>query len=383
MKNISILGATGSIGIQSLDVIKNNPNKFKLNSISIGENLNKLREILKYFSPELVCVKNKDDFKRMQAEYPNIKFTYGNEGLLEIATFNKSDIIINSLVGNIGLLPTIYAIESHKNIALANKETLVTAGHIINKKIKQYGVELIPLDSEHSAIFQCLNGENHKDIKNIILTASGGSFRDKTRDELKNVTIEDALKHPNWSMGAKITIDSATMANKGLEIIEAHFLFNVGYQNIKVILHRESIIHSMVEFNDSSIIAQLGTPDMRVPIQYALTYPDRIENKSFKPLNFEEISSLNFSKVDLSRYPCVKMAFDAGKLGGTATTIFNSSNEEAVRLFLSKKISFLDIENLIEKSLSHYKIIEDPDLNTIIELDKEVKSFVYEESKNI
>lgn len=383
MKNISILGATGSIGIQSLDVIKNNPNKFKLNSISIGENLNKLREILKYFSPELVCVKNKDDFKRMQAEYPNIKFTYGNEGLLEIATFNKSDIIINSLVGNIGLLPTIYAIESHKNIALANKETLVTAGHIINKKIKQYGVELIPLDSEHSAIFQCLNGENHKDIKNIILTASGGSFRDKTRDELKNVTIEDALKHPNWSMGAKITIDSATMANKGLEIIEAHFLFNVDYQNIKVILHRESIIHSMVEFNDSSIIAQLGTPDMRVPIQYALTYPDRIENKSFKPLNFEEISSLNFSKVDLSRYPCVKMAFDAGKLGGTATTIFNSSNEEAVRLFLNKKISFLDIENLIEKSLSHYKIIEDPDLNTIIELDKEVKSFVYEESKNI
>ena len=294
MKNISILGATGSIGIQSLDVIKNNPHKFKLNSISIGENITKLREILKHFSPELVCLKNKDDFERMHTEYPNIKFTYGNEGLLEIATFNKSDTIINSLVGNIGLLPTIYAIESHKNIALANKETLVTAGHIINKKIKQYNVELIPLDSEHSAIFQCLNGKTHEDIKNIILTASGGSFRDKTREELKNVTIEDALKHPNWSMGAKITIDSATMANKGLEIIEAHFLFNVDYQNIKVILHRESIIHSMVEFNDSSIIAQLGTPDMRVPIQYALTYPDRIQNKNFKPLNFEEISSLNF-----------------------------------------------------------------------------------------
>ncbi len=383
MKNISILGATGSIGIQSLDVIKNNPHKFKLNSISIGENITKLREILKHFSPELVCLKNKDDFERMHAEYPNIKFTYGNEGLLEIATFNKSDTIINSLVGNIGLLPTIYAIESHKNIALANKETLVTAGHIINKKIKQYNVELIPLDSEHSAIFQCLNGKTHEDIKNIILTASGGSFRDKTREELKNVTIEDALKHPNWSMGAKITIDSATMANKGLEIIEAHFLFNVDYQNIKVILHRESIIHSMVEFNDSSIIAQLGTPDMRVPIQYALTYPDRIQNKNFKPLNFEEISSLNFSKVDLSRYPCVKMAFDAGKLGGTATTVFNSSNEEAVRLFLTKKISFLDIENLIEKSLSYYGVIENPDLNTIIELDKEVKSFVYEKSKNI
>ncbi|BAK80962.1 1-deoxy-D-xylulose-5-phosphate reductoisomerase [Candidatus Arthromitus sp. SFB-rat-Yit] len=383
MKNISILGATGSIGIQSLDVIKNNPHKFKLNSISIGENIAELRKILKHFSPELVCLKNKNDFERMRAEYPTIKFTYGNDGLLEIATFNKSNIIINGLVGNIGLLPTIHAIESHKNIALANKETLVTAGHIINQKVEEYNVDLIPIDSEHSAIFQALNGENHKSIKNLILTASGGSFRDKTRDELKNVSIEDALKHPNWSMGAKITIDSATMANKGLEIIETHFLFNVDYQNIKVILHRESIIHSMVEFDDSTIIAQLGTPDMRVPIQYALTYPDRIQNKDFKALNFEEISSLNFSKLDFERYPCVKMAFEAGKLGGTATTIFNSSNEEAVRLFLNKKISFLDIELLIEKSLSNYTIIENPDLNTIIQLDKEVKSFVYEESKKI
>ena len=383
MKNISILGATGSIGIQSLDVIKNNPHKFKLNSISIGENIYELRKILKHFSPELVCLKNKDDFERIRVEYPTIKFTYGNDGLLEIATFNKSNIIINALVGNMGLLPTIHAIESHKNVALANKETLVTAGHIINQKVKEYNVDLIPIDSEHSAIFQALNGENHKSIKNLILTASGGSFRDKTRDELKNVSIEDALKHPNWSMGAKITIDSATMVNKGLEIIEAHFLFNVNYQNIKVILHRESIIHSMVEFNDSTIIAQLGTPDMRVPIQYALTYPDRIQNKNFKALNFEEISSLNFSKVDFERYPCVKMAFEAGKLGGTATTIFNSSNEEAVRLFLNKKISFLDIELLIKKSLSNYTIIKNPDLNTIIQLDKEVKSFVYEESKKI
>lgn len=383
MKNISILGATGSIGIQSLDVIKNNPHKFKLNSISIGENIYELRKILKHFSPELVCLKNKDDFERIRVEYPTIKFTYGNDGLLEIATFNKSNIIINALVGNMGLLPTIHAIESYKNVALANKETLVTAGHIINQKVKEYNVDLIPIDSEHSAIFQALNGENHKSIKNLILTASGGSFRDKTRDELKNVSIEDALKHPNWSMGAKITIDSATMVNKGLEIIEAHFLFNVDYQNIKVILHRESIIHSMVEFNDSTIIAQLGTPDMRVPIQYALTYPDRIQNKNFKALNFEEISSLNFSKVDFERYPCVKMAFEAGKLGGTATTIFNSSNEEAVRLFLNKKISFLDIELLIKKSLSNYTIIKNPDLNTIIQLDKEVKSFVYEESKKI
>lgn len=378
MKNISILGATGSIGIQSLDVIKNNPDKFKLNAISIGENLNKLREILKDFSIELVCVKNKEDMDSLRIEYPQTKFTYGNEGLLEVATFHKSNIIINGLVGNVGLLPTIRAIESYKDVALANKETLVTAGHIINSKIKEYKVNLIPVDSEHSAIFQCLNGENQKDIRKLILTASGGSFRDKKRDELKHVTVDDALKHPNWSMGAKITIDSATMANKGLEVIEAHFLFNIDYDRISVILHRESIIHSMVEFNDSSIIAQLGSPDMRVPIQYALTYPDRINNKEFTPLNFEEISSLNFSKVDFERYPCVKMAFDSGKKGGTATTVFNSSNEEAVKLFLNNQISFLDIERLIDKCLSSHNLIKDPDLNTILEVDKEIRALVNE-----
>lgn len=376
MKGISILGATGSIGIQSLSVIKQNKNKFKLNAISIGENIYELRRILKDHTPELVCVKKKEDFNKLSSEYPNIKFTYGDEGLTEVSTFHKSNIIINGLIGNIGLLPTIHAIEAYKDIALANKETLVTAGHIINKKIKDYNVNLIPVDSEHSAIFQCLNGESKKDIKRLILTASGGSFRDKKREDLKYVTLEEALKHPNWSMGKKITIDSATMVNKGLEIIEAHFLFNIDYNNIDVILHKESIIHSMVEFNDTSIIAQLGTPDMRTPIQYALTYPDRIENKNLKSLNFNDISSLNFSKVDFNRYPCVKMAYDAGRLGGTSTTVFNSSNEEAVKLFLSRKITFLDIENLIEKTLYSHNTIPNPDLDTILNVDTETRLLI-------
>lgn len=382
MKNISILGATGSIGIQSLSVIKHNKDKFNLNAISIGENIESLRSILKEHTPELVCVKKKEDYETLRSEYPSIKFTYGDKGLLEVSTFHKSNIVINGLVGNIGLLPTIHAIESYKDVALANKETLVTAGHIINKKIKEYKVNLIPVDSEHSAIFQCLNGENKKNIKRLILTASGGSFRDKKREELKDVTLEDALKHPNWSMGQKITIDSATMANKGLEIIEAHFLFDIDYDNIDVILHKESIIHSMVEFNDTSIIAQLGTPDMRTPIQYVLTYPDRVENNSLSSLDFTKISSLNFSKVDFDRYPCVKMAYDAGRLGGTSTTVFNSSNEEAVKLFLNRKIPFLHIESLIENALYCHETIKDPDLDTILNVDKETRDLVNNLVKN-
>ena len=383
MKNISILGATGSIGLQTIEIIKNNRDKFILNAISVGENICKLREILKYVSPELISVKNKSDYDYLIHEYKNIKFTYGFEGLLEVATFHKSDTIVNGLVGNVGLIPTITAIENYKNIALANKETLVTGGHIVNDKIKQNNVNLIPVDSEHSAIFQCLNGENFEHINKLILTASGGSFRDKKREDLKNVTVKEALKHPNWSMGPKITIDSATMVNKGLEIIEAHFLFNVPYENINVLLHKESIIHSMVEFKDTSVIAQLGTPDMRNPIQYALTYPQRIYNKDFKRLNLEEICNLTFSKVDFNRYPCVKMAYESGITGGSMTTVFNSSNEEAVKLFLEEKISFLDIETLIYHALSSHNTINNPDLNTIIELDKEIRNKVNNHYKTL
>ena len=373
MKNISILGATGSIGLQTIEIIKNNRDKFNLNAISAGENIPKLREILKHVSPELVCVKNKKDYDILVNEYTNINFSYGLEGLLKVATFHKSNTIINGLVGNVGLVPTITAIEHGKNIALANKETLVTGGHIVNEKIKKHNVNLIPVDSEHSAIFQCLNGENIEDIENLILTASGGSFRDKSRKELVNVTLREALKHPNWSMGPKITIDSATMVNKGLEIIEAHFLFNISYDKINVLLHKESIIHSMVEFKDTSIIAQLGTPDMKNPIQYALTYPKRINNTDFKRLNLADIGSLTFSKLDFDRYPCVKMAYDAGISGGSMTTVFNSANEEAVKLFLEEKISFLNIEILIYEALTSHNKINNPDLDTILELDKETR----------
>lgn len=383
MKNISILGATGSIGIQSIDVIKNNKERFNLRAISVGNNIDKLREILNDFSPDLVCVKNKNDIDDLKIDYPNIKFTYGDDGLLEIALYEKSDLIINSLVGNVGLLPTISAIENNKTVALANKETLVTAGHIINEKLKKHNVDLIPIDSEHCAIFQCLNGENPKDINKIILTASGGSFRNKTRNDLRFVTLEDALKHPNWNMGAKITIDSATMINKGLEIIEAHFLFGIDYEKIDVILHKESIIHSMVEFKDKTIMAQMGTPDMKNPIQYALTYPNRISNESFEQLNLSEIGTLNFSKLDFERYPCIKMAIDSGKIGGSMTTVFNSSNEEAVKLFLNDQISFLDIEILIYEALNSHSKINSPDLKTILELDLEVRKFVNDFSKTL
>ena len=357
MKNISILGATGSIGLQSIDVIKYNREKFNLKAISVGNNIDKLREILKDFFPDLVCVKNENDIYNLKIDYPNIKFTHGDEGLLEVASYEKSDLIINSLVGNVGLLPTINAIENNKTVALANKETLVTAGHIINEKLKKHNVNLIPIDSEHCAIFQCLNDENPKDINKIILTASGGS--------------------------AKITIDSATMVNKGLEIIEAHFLFGIDYDKIDVVLHKESIIHSMVEFNDKTIMAQMGTPDMKNPIQYALTYPDRIFNESFEQLNLSEIGTLNFSKLDFDRYPCVKMAIDSGKIGGSMTTVFNSSNEEAVKLFLNNQISFLDIEILIYEALNSHSKINSPDLKTILELDCEIRQFVNNFSKTL
>ncbi len=383
MKHISILGATGSIGLQAIDVIKNNKNLFNLNSISIGRNIHELRKILKCFSPELVCVMNKEDCEMLSSEYQNIKFTYGEKGLLEVATFHKSDIIINSLVGNIGLLPTILAIENGKNIALANKETLVTAGHIINEKIRKNNVNLIPIDSEHSAIFQCLNGENKKEIKKIILTASGGSFRDRNRFELRNVTVNETLNHPNWKMGAKITVDSATMVNKGLEVIEAHFLFNIDYEKIDVILHRESIIHSMVEFNDTTIMAQLGTPDMRNPIQYALSYPKRIHSNALSSLDLSKVKTLNFTKLDFERYPCIKLAFDSGKSGGSMTTVYNSANEEAVKLFLNEKIKFLDIETLIYESLKCHDKIENPDLDTILIIDKQVRNFVNTHYKKI
>ena len=273
-------------------------------------------------------------------------------------------------MGSVGLYPTLQAIEAKKDIAIANKETLVTAGHLVIKAAKKAGVQLLPVDSEHSAIFQALQGEQEKNIERLIITASGGSFRDRTREQLVGVTVEEALNHPNWSMGAKITIDSASMMNKGLEVIEAHWLFDIPYDKIDVVLHRESVIHSMVEFHDSSVMAQLGTPDMRVPIQYALTFPDRLPLIGKKRLNLVEIGKLHFEEMNVTRYPCLQYAYEAGKIGGTMPTVLNAANEAAVASFLEGRISFLEIETLIEQALNRHQVIADPDLKTIREVDQ-------------
>lgn len=376
MKTISLMGATGSIGTQTLAIIREHPEEFKLAAFSAGKNIDIARKIIVEFQPELVSVQNKEDYNTLKAEFPHIKFTYGDAGLIEIAVFQKADLLVNAVLGSVGLDPTLQAIESGKTIALANKETLVTAGHLVMEAARRNQVALLPVDSEHSAIFQALQGEQEKNIERIILTASGGSFRDRTREELENVTVEEALHHPNWSMGAKITIDSATMMNKGLEVIEAHWLFNMPYEKINVLLHRESIIHSMVEFHDSSIIAQLGTPDMRVPIQYALAYPDRLPLPSANRLNLAKVGELHFQEMDFERFRCLEYAYTAGKIGGTMPTVLNAANETAVALFLEGKIRFLQIEDLIEKALSSHKAIDHPSLKVIQEADKETREYV-------
>ena len=286
------------------------------------------------------------------------------------------DVVINSLVGMIGLVPTIEAIKLERTILLANKETLVVGGEIITKLLKQYNSKLLPIDSEHSAILQCLEGRKHNEIKKLIITASGGAFRDLTREQLDNVTIDDALKHPNWSMGKKITVDCATMVNKGLEVIEAHFLFNVDYDNIETIIHKESIIHSMVEFKDKTIIAQMGKPDMRVPIQYAITYPNKIDYRLDDSLDLNKLFNLSLKQMDFVGYPLLKLAYTVGKLGGVMPTVYNASNEEAVKLFINKKIKFLEIETIIIDAVSKFKNIVSPSLSQILEIDNEVREYV-------
>lgn len=377
LKSISLLGASGSIGTQTLDVIRSQPNEFRLVAMSIGKNIEVARAIIEEFRPELVAVADATVCDILRSEYNGkVKIVYGEEGLIEVATYPKATIIVNAVVGSVGLVPTLKAIEARKTIALANKETLVTAGHIVTEAAKNYNVALLPVDSEHSAIFQCLQGEQQKNVEKIILTASGGSFRDRTREQLRNVTVEEALRHPNWSMGAKITIDSATMMNKGLEVIEAHWLFHLPYEQIDVLLHKESIIHSLVQFHDSSIIAQLGTPDMRVPIQYALTYPDRLELVHAKKLNLAEIGALHFQSVDFDRYRCLQFAYEAGKTGGSLPTVLNAANEEAVAAFLSGRIAFLTIEDLIERALERHNVIKQPTLEEIREVDRETRRYI-------
>ena len=370
------MGATGSIGTQTLDIIREHPSEFRVTAISVGKNIDLARKFIVEFQPELVSVQDYQDCHTLKAEFPNIKFTFGQEGLIEAAVYEKADILVNAVIGSVGLNPTLQAIESGKIIAIANKETLVTAGHLVIDAAKRNNVPLLPVDSEHSAIFQALQGEKEKNIERLILTASGGSFRDRTRQELKNVTVEQALNHPNWSMGAKITIDSASMMNKGLEVIEAHWLFNMPYEKIDVLLHKESIIHSMVEFHDSSIIAQLGTPDMRVPIQFALTYPDRLALPTSKRLDLASIGKLHFQEMDVARFRCLGFAYEAGKKGGSMPTVLNAANEVAVAAFLAGKIHFLQIEDLIEKALTTHQIVDHPSLAAIQEIDTETRDYV-------
>jgi len=377
-KKISLLGATGSIGLQTIDIIESNPESFELVSFSAGMNIDKVREIASLFQPKTISVMQYEDAERLKVEFPSIQFVHGNEGLVEVAAHTGADILVNAVSGSVGLKPTLEAIRSRITIAIANKETLVAAGDIVIEAARKYDVPLLPVDSEHSALFQSLNGENPKHISRLILTASGGSFRDLTRDQLANVTVEEALAHPNWSMGNKLTIDSATMMNKGLEVIEAHHLFGVPYEQIDVLLHRESIIHSMVEFEDTSVMAQLGSPDMRVPIQYAMTYPDRMTMQNGKPLRLEEIGKLHFEKLDLNRFKALGLAYAAGKEGGTMPAAMNAANEVAVSLFMEGKISFLEIDNIIERVMESHKTISKPNLEMIMEIDSHTRKIVYD-----
>lgn len=375
MKRISVLGSTGSIGTQTLDVAAHHPEQFEIAAIAAGRNTKLLLEQIHQFRPRLVSVQDAETADAIRHDIPaDIKLVYGSEGLIEVATYDAADTVVTAVVGSVGLKSTLAAIEQGKTIGIANKETLVTAGHLVTAAAEKHNVKLMPIDSEHSAIFQCLNGEPARAVDSITLTASGGSFRDLTRDELRSVTIEQALKHPNWSMGAKITIDSATMANKGLEIIEAHWLFGLPYDQIHVLIHPESIIHSYVEYVDGSIIAQLGMPDMRVAIQYALTYPERYSCPAPR-LNLAQIGRLNFREMDLVRYPMVRYAYESGRAGGTATTVFNAANEVAVARFLKGEIAFLDIENIVEQALSRHDVLQIPDLDTIEQVDRETRLF--------
>ena len=369
MKNLYIVGACGSIGRQTLDIVRNSKDEFKVIGMSVGSNLELSFALIEEFKPEVVCFRKKIDVKLSY----NPIIVYGDEGLLEIARYRKNNnsLFINALVGISGLLPTVEAIKNKKDIALANKETLVVAGDIINSLVKEYNVSLLPIDSEHSAILECLVGENKKDVKRLIITASGGSFRDKNRDELKDVTKEMALNHPNWKMGSKITIDSATMMNKGFEVIEAHHLFGFPYDKIETILHKESIVHSMVEYEDGVIKAAIGSADMHTPIAYALRYPkhEKINNK---PLDLIGLN-LHFEKLDMERFPCLKYAYDAASKGGVYPAVLNASNEAAVKLFLNDKIKFLDIEKIIYDEINNdkYKSYE-YSLDNILKISNEI-----------
>lgn len=373
MKKISVLGSTGSIGTQALDVIEKNPELFQVESLTCGKNINLFREQLKKHSPSFAVTANDEDAMTLKKEFPQIEFSYGLQGIITAASKTNCDLVLNSLIGMMGLKPTYEAICAGKDIALANKETLVAGGGIIMDAVKKYGVKLLPVDSEHSAIFQCLQGNENNPVHRILLTASGGPFRGYTKKELEKVTLEQALNHPRWVMGSKITIDSASLMNKGLEVIEAYWLFNVPAEKIQVVVHPQSVIHSMVEFEDRSILAQLGMPDMRGPISYAFGYPERIKNL-FESVDFFKLGTLTFEEPDMETFSCLRLAYDALKAGGSLPVVLNAANEVLVQGFLDKKIKFIDIQNRLEEMMQKHKPIYDLTLDDILQIDAETRA---------
>ena len=378
IKNISILGSTGSIGRQALEVVRNL--NLNVTALSANKNIKLLEEQIREFNPQLVTVSDVNAANELRKNVcdTSVKVLDGENGLYEIASYQNCDLVLNSVVGMSGLEPTLAAIRAGKNVALANKETLVVGGQLVMNEAKRFGVKIIPVDSEHSAIFQCMQGCNNKrQLKRLILTASGGPFFGKSLKDLENVTLEQALLHPNWNMGAKITVDSATMMNKGLEVIEAAWLFDVSVDKISVVVHKESIIHSLIEYVDNSIVAQLGVPDMKIPIQYAITYPDRVKS-CVKHLDLADFGSLSFFKPDCSTFKCLQICIDAFKTGHSLPVAINSANEEAVKLFLEKKISFLQIQQLIELTAKNHKVININSIENIKAVDKSVRKFVLE-----
>ena len=377
MKKIAILGSTGSIGTQTLDVVREHSDELQVVAVAAGSNKERLKEQIKEFHPKLVSLSDEKKAQELKEELAGeqVEVVCGMEGLIEVAGADSADVVVTAVVGMMGILPTMEAIKKGKDIALANKETLVTAGHLIIPMAKEYGVSILPVDSEHSAIFQSLQGEPKAALDKILLTASGGPFRGKSAEFLETVTLEDALNHPNWSMGPKITIDSSTMVNKGLEVMEAKWLFGVDYSQIEVVIQPQSIIHSMVQYVDGAIIAQLGTPDMRVPIEYALFYPER-RSLSGDRLDFSKLSQITFEKPDYKVFRGLSLAIEAGKTGGTMPTVFNAANERAVAKFLKGEIKYTDIVRSIEKCMDAHKVSAHPDLEEILATEQWVYSIL-------
>lgn len=372
MKKVAILGSTGSIGTQTLNVIDQNPERFHVEVLTCGTNIERFSAQIEKYKPVMAAVLHEDDAVELAGRFPHTEFLYGVEGLVVAAAKTNCELVVNGLVGMMGLMPTYCAIQAGKDIALANKETLVAGGALIMEAAREKGVRLLPVDSEHSAIFQCLQTGAKKELKRIILTASGGPFRGYTLENLEGVTLAQALKHPNWTMGSKITIDSATMMNKGLEVIEAHWLFDLPPEQIDVIVHPQSVAHSMVEFCDHSVIAQLGVPDMRSPISYALAYPERTEN-SVQSLDFSELGALTFEKSDPTAFRCLGLAYEAVKSGGSYPVVLNAANEVLVQYFLEGRIRFLDIQNQVEEVLQKHTPTYELDLEGILEIDRKIR----------